>query len=80
MDEKEVKDALDAFEKDDFITAKEKLSGQIKQAKNDFLKSKLGLKGDIEQQFVKKPVAGIDVVKPTTVDKKPRRVKDGTKG
>ncbi len=54
MDEKEIKNALDAFEKDDFITAKEKLSNQIKTAKNDFLKNKLELKNDIELKTPKK--------------------------
>lgn len=52
MEEREIMGAIDAFEKDDFITAKEKLAAQIKQAKNDFLKAKLELKNDIEQQFV----------------------------
>lgn len=72
MEEKEIKDALDSFEKDDFVDAKEKLSKQIKQAKNDFLKAKLGLKNDIETQFVQKTVAGIDADKKSITDKKPK--------
>jgi len=49
IDEKEIKAALDAFENDDFITAKEKLKTQIVQAKNDYLKNKLGLSGDLSK-------------------------------
>lgn len=45
-DEKEIKRAIDSFEGDDFITAKEALKGQIVQAKNDYLKKKLGLEKD----------------------------------
>jgi hypothetical protein len=48
IDEKEVRAALDAFEQDDFITAKEKLKTQIVKAKNEYLKTKLGLEKDIE--------------------------------
>ena len=52
MDDRVIKAALDSFESDDFLHAKELVQGQIKQARNDFIKSKLGLKNDIEQQFV----------------------------
>ena len=48
VDEKEIRAALDAFENDDFITSKEKLKGQIVQAKNDYLKNKLGLEKNID--------------------------------
>ena len=51
MDDRVIKAALDSFENDDFLKAKELVQGQVKQAKNDFLKGKLGLKNDIEQQF-----------------------------
>jgi hypothetical protein len=47
MEEKEVKAALDAFENDDFITAKEKLKAEIGKAKENFLKTKLGITGAI---------------------------------
>lgn len=47
MDEKAVKDAFDAFENEDFVSAKEKLKDQILQHKNDYLKKKLGMKNDI---------------------------------
>ena len=60
MDDRVIKAALDSFENDDFLHAKELVQGQIKQAKNDFLKGKLGLKNDIEQQFVEVK-AGDDV-------------------
>lgn len=57
MDPEVIKAALDSFENDDFLQSKDLLRGQIKKAKNDFLKAKLGLKNDIEQQFVEvKPV------------------------
>lgn len=45
-DEREIKKAIDSFEGDDFISAKEALKGQIVQAKNDYLKKKLGLEKD----------------------------------
>jgi hypothetical protein len=51
IDQRVVKAALDAFEADDYMKSKELLQGQIKQAKNDFLKSKLDLKKDIEDQY-----------------------------
>ncbi|GEM_PF-3178473 len=52
MDTGVIKKAIDSFEADDFINSKELLQKQIHQAKNDFLKAKLELKGDIEDQFV----------------------------
>lgn len=52
MDDRVIKAALDSFENDDFLHAKELVQGQIKQARNDFIKAKLGLKNDIEQQYV----------------------------
>lgn len=52
MDDRVIKAALDNFENDNFIQAKELVQGQIRQARNDFIKSKLGLKNDIEQQFI----------------------------
>lgn len=51
MDDRVIKAALDSFEQDDFLHAKELVQGQIKQAKNDFLKAKLGLKNDIDSQY-----------------------------
>lgn len=46
--EKVVKSAITDFENDDFISAKEKIQGVIKDKKNDFLKDKLGLKNDLD--------------------------------
>lgn len=51
MDDRVIKAALDSFENDDFLHAKELIQGQIRQTKNDFLKGKLDLKNDIEKQF-----------------------------
>ena len=48
IDTKEIKKALDSFENDEFVDAKEILSKEFKKAKNDFLKDKLDLKGDID--------------------------------
>ena len=48
IDTKEIKKAIDNFENDDFVGSKEILSKEIRKAKNDFLKDKLGLKDDIE--------------------------------
>ena len=52
IDTKEIKKALDRFENDEFVDAKEILSQEIRKAKNDFLKGKLDLKGDIEPVIV----------------------------
>lgn len=54
MDEKNVKAALDSFERDDFISAKEILAAEIKKSKYDYLKNKLGLEKDIEPEKDKK--------------------------
>jgi len=68
MDDRVIKAALDSFENDDFLHAKELVQGQVRQAKNDFLKAKLGLKNDIEQQFVEPEpgTAVMDVLEPTS--------------
>ena len=47
MDDKVVKSALDDFEGDDFLSAKEKLKSEILKHKNSYLKNKLGLKNDV---------------------------------
>ena len=66
MDDRVIKAALDSFENDDFLHAKELVQGQIKQARNDFIKSKLGLKNDIEQQFAQ--------LEPDNVEPEPKEV------
>jgi hypothetical protein len=47
MDDNIIKGALDDFEADDFISAKEKLKGEISKSRDEFLKQKLGLEKDI---------------------------------
>jgi hypothetical protein len=47
MDLNVIKDAFSDFEGENFVGAKEKLVGQVKIAKNDYLKNKLGLSGDV---------------------------------
>lgn len=54
IDTKEIKKALDSFENDDFVGAKEIISKEISKAKNDYLKTKLDLKNDIEPEPIKK--------------------------
>jgi len=49
MDTDKIKDALDKFEDDDFVGSRDVLSQEIKKAKNNYLKDKLGLKNDIEE-------------------------------
>ena len=48
MDTEAIKKALDHFEQDEFMNAKEILQAEIHNRRNDFLKDKLGLKNDIE--------------------------------
>jgi hypothetical protein len=66
MEEKEIKSALDSFENDDFLSAKEKLKTQILAAKNSFLKNKLGLTKDVIDLPVK--------VEPKKVEAEPKKV------
>jgi len=47
MDQEVIKSALDDFEAENFVDAKDKLTGQIKVAKNEYVKAKLGLTGDV---------------------------------
>ena len=44
IDTEKIRDALDHFENDEFVDAKEKLSTEISRAKDEFLKKKLELK------------------------------------
>lgn len=48
MDKEQVKKAFDDFEDENYYDAEDTLKKQIKQAKNDHLKSKLGLENDVE--------------------------------
>lgn len=47
IDKKIVRKALDHFEEDDFVSAKEVLKPEIKKSKEDFLLKKLELKDPI---------------------------------
>lgn len=47
MDKDKIKSALDAFQKDNPLQAKEILTKEIANAKNEYLKQKLNLKKDI---------------------------------
>lgn len=46
VDQDLVKKALDAFEDDEFTDAKEILQGEIRKARDEFLKGKLGIGGE----------------------------------
>lgn len=47
MDKEKIKDVLDSFENDKFTDAKDVLSQEIRSRRDEFLKGKLDLKGDI---------------------------------
>lgn len=49
-----VKDALDAFSKDDYVTAKEILKKEIQAAKNSYLKDTVGLEKEVDAVEVEK--------------------------
>jgi hypothetical protein len=48
MNIESIKKALDHFENDEFVNAKEILQKEIHTHKNEWLKNKLGLKNDID--------------------------------
>jgi len=50
VDNEQIKKALDHFENDEFVDAKEILQKEILKAKNDHLKNKLELKGDADSR------------------------------
>ena len=47
IDNKQIRKALDSFENDKFMDAKEILSKEFKSTKEDFIEKKLGLKNPI---------------------------------
>lgn len=47
MDKEAIKKALDHFENDEYVDAKEILAKEIKGKRDEFVKDKLGLKDDI---------------------------------
>ncbi len=48
VDREKIKSALDSFEKDDFVTAKDIIKAEIKGSINDYFKDRLELKNDLE--------------------------------
>ena len=48
IDNEKIKSALDDFENDNFIDAKETLKAEIKGAISDYFKDKLDLQNDLE--------------------------------
>jgi hypothetical protein len=48
VDSENVKKAIDAFVDDDYMTSKEILKKEVKNAKNDWMRDKLGLDNDLE--------------------------------
>jgi len=56
VDNEQIKKALDHFENDEFVDAKEILQKEIQKAKNDHLKNKLDLAADIDAE-VEAPAA-----------------------
>ena len=52
MDDRVIKAAIDHFENDNLLQAKELVQGQVRQARDNFIKAKLGLKNDLNKQFV----------------------------
>ena len=54
VDKEQIKKALDSFENDKFMDAKDVLSKEIKAAKYDYLEKKLELNDPIEPKVEKK--------------------------
>ena len=50
IDKEQIKKALDHFENDEFVDAKKILQKQVATAKDDYLKDKLNLKGDKDEE------------------------------
>ncbi|HRS26528.1 MAG TPA: hypothetical protein P5140_08320 [Methanofastidiosum sp.] len=50
MDTEKIKKAFDYFEDDDFLSSKELLQQEIKAAKKEYIKKKLGLKNYIDEE------------------------------
>ena len=47
MEKENIKKALDHFENDEFVDAKEILTKEIQSKRDDFVKDKVGLKDDL---------------------------------
>ena len=52
MDTEKIKKAFDYFEDDDFLSSKELLQQEIKAAKKEYIKKKLGLKNYITEKYL----------------------------
>jgi len=50
IDQEAIKKAIDDFEDDKFVDAKEKIQKEIRKVKNEFLKKKLDLKKEIDAE------------------------------
>jgi len=57
IDNKNIKKAMDDFENDDFISAKDIIKAEIKGAVSDYFKDKLELQNDLD------PKTGVDTTK-----------------
>lgn len=55
MEEKDVKEVLDDFENDNFVGAKEKLQDLVRNARDTYLKGKLGLEKDVTPKSTPAP-------------------------
>jgi hypothetical protein len=49
VDKEAVRKAFDEFETDNYVDAEEILAKQIKKVKNEYIKTELELKGDVEE-------------------------------
>ena len=49
VDTEKIRDAFNKFEEEDFVSAKEILQQEIHKAKNDFIKTKLGLEKEVDE-------------------------------
>ena len=63
MDDRVIAAAMDSFENDDLLHAKELVKGEIVKARNNFIKEKLGLKKDIETSVDDVNISKKDVLK-----------------
>jgi hypothetical protein len=84
IDVEEIKSAFDSFEDENFVDAKSKLADQFKIAKNDYLKNKLGLRGDViqlpittnmstEDEDNLSSIEDLEKIEDTETEKKPKR-------
>lgn len=78
MDKEKIRKALDAFENDEFTTAKEIISSEIQDKRDEFLQKKLELKESIneagsyklEKTATARALKSLDAILKATKDKK----------